>query len=272
MYDPQGILRRKHSRFPDALNRLERTIDAQGNTTVYAYDDNDNLTEMTTPLHNSAQWTYDALDRLETSTDLRGSLTRYGYNVNDQLDTVTDALKHLTDYDYDGLGNLTRVSSPDTGLTEYTLYDEAGNVKSRTDARGQKTTFHYDALNRVKLIEYFDFAVEFGYDQGPNGIGRLTELADTAAITSWKYDAHGRVLQKTQQVDDLILLTHYHYDASGRLDSITYPSGQLIAFGYTNGQVTQISVDGAVLLRDIKYQPSGQRGPGSGAMACPTVE
>jgi YD repeat-containing protein len=141
VYDPQRTLTRRHSRAPDALNRLERSVDAEGHATVYTYDDNDNLTVMRNPLGDIAQWSYDALDRLETSTDFRGALTRYSYDANDRLDTVTDAVNHLTDYDYDGLGNLTRVSSPDTGLTRYTLHDEAGNVKSRTDARGQETTW-----------------------------------------------------------------------------------------------------------------------------------
>src|SRR5262245_42571024 len=82
-------------------------------------------------------------------------------------------------------------------------------------------------------------------------------MTDPAGTTRWTYDGHGRVLQKTQQVASLTFVTQYHYDASGRLDSITYPSGQLIELAYTDGQVTQISANGSALLRDIHYQPFG---------------
>ncbi len=256
VYDPQGILRRTQSRLLDALNRLGHSVGARGQTTSYAYDDNDNLTGMTTPFRNSALWSYDALDRLDTSTDLRNFLTGYDYDANDQLTAVTDPLRHQTVYGYDGLGDQTGTTSPDTGLTQY-LPDEARNVVRRTDARGQETTSRYDALNRVTDIEFSGGAVAFTYDQGTNGIGRLTQMTDPTGTTSWMYDAHGRVLRKTQQVANVTFVTQYSYDASGRVDAITYPSGQRIELLYTNGQITQINANGSALLRDIHYQPFG---------------
>jgi YD repeat-containing protein len=87
--------------------------------------------------------------------------------------------------------------------------------------------------------------------------------------TRWTYDPQGRVLRKTQQIANRTFVTQYRYDASGRVDSITYPSGQRIEFLYSNGLVTQISANGATLLRDIH---SGLLGSGSGGMARPTAE
>jgi len=38
---------------------------------------------------------------------------------------------------------------------------------------------------------------------------------------------------------------------------MTYPSGQRVELTYTNGQVTEISANGAALLGDIEYRPFG---------------
>ena len=107
----------------------------------------------------------------------------------------------------------------------------------------QETTYTYDELNRVR-IEFADGEVAFVYDEGDEQIGRLTQMIDDTGTTRWTYDAHGRVVRKTQQVGNLTFVTRYEYDASGRLESIIYPSGQLVQFTYTDGQVAQISANG----------------------------
>ena len=60
VYDPQGTLTRTLSRAFDALNRVERWVGAEGQTTSYDYDDNDNLIQLRNPLGNNALWSYDA--------------------------------------------------------------------------------------------------------------------------------------------------------------------------------------------------------------------
>ena len=67
-------------------------------------------------------------------------------------------------------------TSPDTGGTVNT-YDDAGNLLSRKDAKNQTTTYTYDVLNRRTLVTYADSSnVAYTYDQGANGIGRLTGM------------------------------------------------------------------------------------------------
>jgi RHS repeat-associated protein len=265
-YDPQGGLQRTQRRIPDILSRVLESRDAQDQATQYGYDDNDNLTQMIDPLRHSARWDYDALDRLDVSTDLNGFLTFYGYDAGDRLMTVFDPLGRRTGYLYNGLDDLLHTQSPETNATDYT-YDEAGNERSRTDARGPEngqTASSYDALNRLKDITFADGktaltsnTVVFTYDQGPNGIGHLTQMTDSTETTRWEYDVQRRVFRKTQQFANLTLVTQYSYDLNGRLFSITYPSGQRMQLTYTEGQATQVSVNGSVLLRNIQYQPFG---------------
>jgi YD repeat-containing protein len=62
------------------------------------------------------------------------------YDGLDQLTKVIDARNLSTVYTVDCLGNLTQTNSPDTGAT-VNSYDEAGNLKTRTDARIQITIY-----------------------------------------------------------------------------------------------------------------------------------
>jgi hypothetical protein len=41
-------------------------------------------------------------------------------------------------------------------------------------ARGAVATYAYDELNRVTQVAYTDQAINFTYDAGTNGMGRLT--------------------------------------------------------------------------------------------------
>jgi len=73
---------------------------------------------------------------------------------------------------------------------------------------------------------------------------------------AWSYDELGRVLTATQAVGTVSKTTSYSY-SSGLRQSMTTPSGQFISYGYTNGKVTSVSVNGAVVISDVVYEPFG---------------
>jgi RHS repeat-associated protein len=174
-----------------------------------------------------------------------------------------DPAGHVTEYTYDSLGHLLRVDSPDTGLT-LLEYDEAGNRVARTDARGVRTEFAYDALNRMVSISYPDSTLDirYSYDQGEFGKSRLTRMTDSAGVTDYTYDPWGNLVRETQTMGGTTFVTSYGYDASGRLTQIVYPSGMSIDYGLnTNGRVMSIDKGGALesetLVFDVAYAPFG---------------
>ncbi len=256
VFDPSNVLTQTRAHAYDEVNRLAKELGAQQQTTKYDYDTDGNLTGVTDPLGNLTATAYDALNRLVQITDPNAGVTRLGYDVNDQLKSVTDPRSFVTAYGYDWLGDLTTTKSPDTGATE-NVYDAAGNRTRRIDARGTTTTYTYDALNRVTALTYADGGATFIYDQGANGLGHLTQMNDGTGQTNWTYDQHGRVLSKTQKVGTLSLTTIYGYDTNGRLASLTYPSGQVVTYPYTKGQVTELDVNNVPLLTGIQYEPFG---------------
>lgn len=255
VYDAGGTLVQTHSRVYNMLNELYQDIGAQNQTTAYGHDNNGNLTSVTDPINHTTGYGYDALDRITQVTDPALNVTQLAHNSLDQLTSVTDPRTLVTNYTTDALGNTGTLQSPDSGTTQLT-YDAAGNALTRTDAKNQVTHYQYDALNRPTLITYADSSTaSFSYDQGTNGIGHLTGLTDSSGSTAWSYDSHGRVIEKDQTVGTITLSTHYGYDTAGRIISQTLPSGAVIGYTWSNGQITAQTLNGNPLVSGIAYQP-----------------
>ena len=259
VYDPSNALRRTHSRVYSTVNRLYQDVNAAGTaavTTTYGYDPNGNQTAANAPLGRNSTNTYDGLNRLKQVTDPMGGTTKFGYDVRDNLTSVTDPKGLVTTYQIDGFGDLKRLTSPDTGITDST-YDPAGNLLTSTDARGVSAVYGYDTLNRVTSIGYGDQAITFGYDNGTNGVGRLTSASDANHTMSWSYDGRGRVTGKGQTVGGITTSIGYAY-TSGRLTNLTTPSGQLVSYGYDSaGRISSITVNGTTILSNVLYEPFG---------------
>ncbi len=257
VYDPANALVRTLTQTFDALGRPNTATGAQGQTSTLGYDDNGNLTAAADPLGQATTRGYDALNRLIASTDPTSHTTQYQFDANDNLTRVTDPRGLATSYQFDGLGNPTATLSPDTTTTQ-NGFDSAGNPIRKTDANGNAVTYGYDALNRVTQISYPNSSpIVFTYDQGTNGIGRLTQMTDATGSTQWGYDAQGRVTSKTQRIGALSLTVRSVYDTSGRLTSVVYPSGKTLSLQYAQGQLTQTGANGATLLSNIQYRPFG---------------
>ena len=180
------------------------------------------------------------------------------YDAIDHLTSVLDPRSLKTAYAWDGLDDQLQLTSPDTGVTSRT-FDAAGNVATSTDARGKKTVYSYDALNCLNGAVYADgTSAVWQYDQGTNGVGRLSKLTDITGSTSYAYDANGHVTQKKQAIGATTLTTAYGYDAGGRLASVTYPSGKQVVYTYdAAGRVASVMANGQTLVKAVTYLPFG---------------
>jgi RHS repeat-associated protein len=263
--DADGVLRYQQQQVYNQLGRLTQVIDATNKPSVFTYDANGNLETATNPKQHVTQQAYDALDQLNQTIDALNGVTQYSYDAQGYLARVTDPTGLTTIYDYDGLGNLISLTSPDTGTATFT-YDEAGNRLTQTDARGITATYAYDALNRLTAISYADSGldVSYDYDEGTNGIGRLTTMSDASGATTYHYNAFGELTNKTRTANDGITTTFsYTYDEGGRLASMTYPSGRRLSYSYdSQGVVESLSLhyletSGPVLAQAIHYLPFG---------------
>jgi YD repeat-containing protein len=268
--DPAKQLVQTRQRLYDGLGRLAQEIGARDQITAYDYDAIGNRSRVTDPLDQRTLFAHDAFGRLLQITDPGLGRTRYQYDGLDRLTRVTDPRNLATLYSIDGLGNRWRQESPDTGLTTST-HDAAGNEITRTDAKGQTSTLTWDALNRLTRIRYADGSrTDYLWDQGANGIGRLTRIDDidpTGELASRlenRYDLQGHLLSQTRRVGDVAHTSVWRWSA-GRLVGLSTPGGRTI--DYTRDAIGRISEvrltdstpggDGRsrVIATDIRYHP-----------------
>lgn len=257
-FDPLGQLAQTRSQVFDARGRLHQTVGAtSGQRTTFGYDHNDNLLSVTDPLYFQTRYEYDALNRQVRIYDPGNQETQFRYDSLDQLVKVIDPRGLETRYGLDGLGNNLDLESPDTGNTAST-FDTAGNLKTRIDAKGQAAAYSHDTLNRLTLVSYTGGpSISYRYDEGTYGKGRLTGMSDASGTTSWTYDAQGRLLGKTQEHGALELQTLHVYDPAGQPSQLILPSGHVIAYQWTDGELRGMSMDGQPLLSQITHHPFG---------------
>ena len=218
-----------------------------------------------------------------------GFLTGYGYDALGNLTPVEQGAEARS-FSYDGLSRLVDSSNPESGATNY-VYDsdgncpagwgEAGDLASRTDARGVRTCYAHDALHRETEASYSDGTptLMLGYDQGSewgwtlhNTVGRLSSQGSDNGQASefFDYDAMGRVVHNGRCTPhtcgwggyDLF----YGYDLAGDLltSNLATQSAGEAAYTYNEAQrITQVASEtggGAEVaqLQNIHYTAAGQ--------------
>lgn len=264
VYDPLGALVRTRSQVFNNLGQLWKELTASGaeaQGTVYVYDSQGNRAAVNAPLARTTSLAYDALNRVRQETNPALGNTQFSYDALDNLTQVTDPRNLATTYEYNGFGDLKRQVSPDTGVTANT-FDSGGNLHTSVDARGAMATHSYDPLNRITSTSFSmggvtDQVINYTYDGGLNGKGRLTSVSDANSSLAWTYDEQGRVLSKTQTVGSFSKSVTYNY-AQGRLTSLTTPSGQSIEYGYDAfGRIASVQVNGTWVVSNVRHDPFG---------------
>ena len=72
--------------------------------------------------------------------------------------------------------------------------------------------------------------ITYVYDQGTDGMGRLTAMTDAAESLTFGYDAHGRLTSKTNVIDILSYKEGTSYTPGGRVNTVTYPGGRTLDY------------------------------------------
>ncbi|WP_434026764.1 hypothetical protein [[Pseudomonas] boreopolis] len=250
----------------DDLGRVVAVRGNNGQNVRYAYDAEGRITEITDSQGRKTVRAYDARGRLVTSTDANGGVITFAYDADDNVAQVIDPRGLVTAYEYDGFGQLWKQISPDTGTTTY-QYDAAGQRTGMTRNDGGTTVYQYDGLGRLVGALADDQSQSYSYDWCSRGIGRLCGISAPNNSTHFAYTPEGQltirrdfIIVGGQQSDDWTL---YGYDSIGRLNSITYPDGVAVGYGYSGGYLSAMSVNMNGNLRpvinNVNFQPFGQR-------------
>lgn len=257
-------------------NPQRSTPSATDGNLCYSHDGLDRITKLA--LSDGNAQTAQFSGNCETDTDEAGRSSQKCSDALGRLTQVTEpnestgALSYVTTYSYDALGELLQVNQkgtgtgrirtfaynslswptsvvmPETGTTTFDSYDANGNLLQQTDARGIKTYFTYDVLNRLTAKTFSDSTkpVSIHYDESTvwghsltGVLGRVTSVYrgnPMVSATVYSYDKMGRVQQqwdcRPSNCGTSSFYTNYVYDSAGNLTTLIYPSGRWVNFGY----------------------------------------
>ncbi|MEM9387911.1 MAG: RHS repeat-associated core domain-containing protein, partial [Pseudomonadota bacterium] len=233
------------------------------------YDEEGNLTAVTTPEGRTIGTTFTPTGLIEAHTDALGTLERFVYDIHElpiqrtfgsgqasrseevsyteegYIDIGTDAASRQFDLDYDTMGRLTTATLPDGRQLSYG-YDAAGHLTSLTPPG--REAYEFD-VNNVGLLgaERYPAVVDGGTNQTRytyNLARQLTRVtrADSVAI-DFAYDAAGRLTGVVQPEGTYSI---EYSVATGLIASISSPDGVTQRHTFDDSLLTQVSWEGVV--------------------------
>ncbi|QZP09150.1 RHS repeat-associated core domain-containing protein [Caenibius sp. WL] len=303
----------------DSERRPTQVTDAAGKLTRVFYDANGNLTR-TAKQAPGGMWladckVYNLADKISqargptlvasdticpgTTTDI--AISDYVYDDQDRLMRVTqnqpaaqggNRVTETTYYPNDQVKQVKRAVG--TALAQnYATYTYTANGKpmTLTDAKGQVTTYVYDAFDRLQALRHpaktgtgtsaacnitayaaGDDCEVYTYDNNGNLTSKRTRAGQVIAFT---YDDLNRKTQKVRP--DAANSVTYAYDLLGRVTSLYQDSAAVqrhpLAYTYDKaGRVTQLVEDG--WSSEYEYDQAGNRTlfryPHQGLLGSPT--
>ena len=268
-----GSLARQVKRAFDELGRLVSEATATGHTTRWSYDKAGRPTATVSPNGFATTAAFDPLGRVVSTLAPDGGTAASTYDQQDNELTFTDPVAVTTTFVYNGFGEVIREVSPDRGTSTY-WYNNAGQLVSASDGRGQIVDYSLDLLGRTvskapqgrPASEAVQYVWDAGGLSGSYSVGRLAAVIDGSGTTAFGYDHRGNLLAKQQTIGasgSAQLL--YEYDLADRITRITYPSGRIVHYGYdSKGRVNLVEtkasaaiVPWTTLASGYAYEPFG---------------
>ncbi len=202
------------SREYDALNRLTKYTDINGDIIQFAYDELDNLITLTYPGGKQVHYGYDSANRLTSVTDWAGRTTTYEYNANGTLVKVLRPDGTILTRNYDSAGKMIEQIDVDpygNKINQFTYsYNSVGNIVYESSSASQQLDLLDSNMSygRDNLVINYN-SQDISNDADGNMI--FGPLAHNMETYSW--DAHNRLIS----VGD----TSYTYDAEDNRVSVT---------------------------------------------------
>jgi RHS repeat-associated protein len=255
----------------DAIGRLIRITDRNGNVQTLGYGLNSRVATVTDPSGQVTRFVYNADNRISSITDPTGRVVSYDYDEVGNLIAVTNIGGRRTTYAYDANHNLTTITDPAGNRTFFTANTDDRLVTASGEDGNNEITFQYlnptpnqmtvtDALGSQTVLTYNNNAsvtsvvdplgntTSMAYGADLN-MTKLTDAKD--GVTTFSYDDRGNVLSTTDALGRSVSLaydpsfnqvksltdargnvTAFQYDGEGNLSVMTYPNGSSETFGY----------------------------------------
>ncbi len=188
----------------NALNRMIKQIESNGDTITYTFDGMGNLTAF---------------------KDKEENVTSYEYDGNGRVIKETRPLGEVTLYTFDPLGNLSEKIDAKNQKTQY-LYDDANRLSQ---------IMYYNSASDVSPSK----TVAFSYDK----VGNLISYDDGVTSAQYAYDRNYRKISETVNYGSFELSYQYTYYKNGRKKTFTGPDNITYEYSYDgNNQLTEVKI------------------------------
>ncbi|WP_240555260.1 putative T7SS-secreted protein [Streptomyces albus] len=253
----------------DTFGRPVRLVDPLGAVTELTWTTEGHLASRTTPDGATERWEWDGEGNCTRHLDAAGGETRYEYTHFDMLEARTGPDGVRYEFAYDAHLRLTQVTNPQ-GLTWDYAYDPAGRLVAETDFDDRTQRYELDAAGQL-VRRTTPLGEEITYER--DALGRTVRKDAAGAVTTYAYDAAGRLLEavgpdaelryqrdklgrvKTELVNGRVL-THT-YDALGRRTRRVTPTGAVSTSTYdAAGNRTSLTASGHTL--DFTHDAAGR--------------
>ncbi len=253
----------------DHLDRIKSKTVFDGlftNRTEYAYSGRTTTVTDAEDGKQISKTTLNDLGLVESKTD-RGGTIYYTYNAEGKPVSIS-AGGATTEFKYDGYGNRISIKDPSAG-TIVSSYYANGLLKSQTNAKGDRTTFAYDALGRrtketeTEAANKYVYDYEYTYVSGTNGKGQIERIVlkenGTAKHTQdFTYNDKHLIIKLTDTYKGDRYERSFEYDKYRQLIRETSPSGLVKENVYNRyGEVIEIRAAGKTVWNLEDYDAKG---------------
>ena len=268
----------------DQLGRPTSLIDPSGANTLFAYDAEDRLTQITAdndaehsfvfeagrasaqidPVRGEYQWQYNSEDRLTGIVDFSGNTIQMDYDAFGNMISLEDPIGNESRFEFDQIGQLVAEIDP-LGARVVHSYDANGNRIRTIDRNGRTREFSYDLLNRLISERWLNAddtlvrTISTTYDS----IGRVVRRSDASSSIQYEYDQRNRVIQTDNEgtVGVPRRILNYIYDDNDNLTSVEDDTGvELLSTYDADNRLVSRTINAESTVRvDIDYDLAGFR-------------
>jgi len=257
----------------NAVNALLKTIVRK---TLYSYDKAGNLVQQRLPNGRTVETEYDEMNRRIRIKDAEGNITRLFYDASGNLIKYVEPENYDpkiddgpgTSYFYDSMNRLLQVTNAAGIVVERNIYNTAGEIIKKIDARG-----YLAAAN-----DNDRYGVEYGYDPGGrlryittpeakakgivsqqynyNSLGYITEIIDGKGNkTEYTLDLWGKIREVHEATGSVF---RYEYDYAGNLTAVIDGNGNVTRYNYNSLNILSEIIDPLGGRISYKYDRQGR--------------
>lgn len=225
-----------------------RRVLPDGSTERWAYDNEGNVVEHVDAAGHVTRSTVTCFDLPSVHIEPDGARLEYSYDTELRLTSVTNAAGLRWRYEYDAAGNLTTETDFNDRVLSY-VYDIAGRLIERTNGAGETTRYDHDPLGNIIKKSSGSAITTFSYD----ACGRLLRAVNDDADLRYERDPVGRVLAEICNGRRL----EFGYDLLGRRVGRRTPSGAESTWEYdTSGRPVALRTAGQMMR--FEYDSAGR--------------